>query len=1631
MAGIHFDITGDNSNFMQRLRETENGIRNTTRQIEQNGLGIEDMFGRMSKAAAGLGAAFSAQQFASQVMKVRGEFQQLEVAFNTMLGSAEKASSLMQQLTRTAAITPFGLQDVAGGAKQLLAYGVASENVNDTLIRLGDIAAGLSIPLNDLVYLYGTTMTQGRMFTQDLRQFQGRGIPLADELAKQFGVTKDKVGELVTAGKVGFDEMHKAIVSMTSDGGKFGGLMEAQSKTITGQISNIEDAIDSMFNEIGKSSEGAINAALGGVSTLVENWQTVADTIGAVVVMFGSYKAAVMTTDALNNVRVGYAVTEEIAGLTQLLGIKEQSNNADLEAAVASGRLTEAKAAELAALREEAQNRLAVLNLKKQEAAEEAKAALEAFNVAKQEKEAADERLENMQNLYEAALEQGDASYEAYATEQLQTASAAANSAATRLNTAEKNLNAASSKSKAASEAADTFATNANTVANHANTASMNIMKAAALQLQTILKGLWATLMANPLAIVAAAVGLLAYGIYQFVTRESAAEKVAKQFNDALEEQSKKLDEQKRKTDELISTLGNLELSEGTRIANFQALKQEYPDILKDINTENEFLKEKHKILQLINQEQGRQQQEDDKQLLQDAEDRLKHYVNFRKKYGKNALVDVDGNGWATDNVTEAINAEQEIVNQLKARIASREVESYLGNIKNLKDEDIVSTIEDITLTLQALEGAGDNAIGIVNSLGGEFSKSQLKTIKSALTGEQSARGGKKQSSSKWLKQYEQEYEAAKKALADFMKKQNELSETEFERQYKDLADKRDAAKKKYEDAGGSVKSDEKTSKKQKEAQKKLAEDLLAIQQKNIQDEIALRNEGKEKKLAQIDAEYDAQKKEIEKKAKELAETNKKAGVTGTNKDGLTKEQQAEIDKANKLNQQSKDKSAKEVYREELQALYDYLKEYGTIQQQKYAIAKEYDEKIAKEANENSRKSLEKQKENALATADANDLAMGIDWGRTFEGVGNVLGEVARETLKQVEDYMKTDQFKNLSPESKQSYTDLRDKLIQETGDSGTSPFNFKQWGTIAQQVREYQTSVKTLKDAQNAHSDAVAELIEAEENLKNATDEAAIEIAQKAVDVAQGKVDKTGQEVTDAQDKSKKAEENLTNSTRSATQGIQNFTSALNEMNNGSLYGFANGITKLVTSLSGGAGAVGKSLSELGKVGGIVGAILQVLDALGDDPKQFIDDLLASVATAIEKILTDLPNILVTIISRAWDIVGGVLSGIGSWFGLSGIGDSDKNLARDIERLTASNENLQDALDNLSEKLAKSSTAEATGVYEQQKANIQEQMRNTQEMMARSAAASSSGFLGIGGHHSTNYKINRGMSTSDWERISKVVGRTVTSASDFFNLTSEEMARVATEATDLYSKIESLADDGYKDASQYMDEYIEYYKQLEELENEWREKLTSASFDSIRDEFKSALLDMESTAEDFAENFEELMRNAIIESLMSSKYDKLIQGWYEEFAKAMEDGQLSASEKTHLQNEWNDIVDQGIAERDALFQSMGFDSTSTTSQGATAKGFETMSEDTATSLEGRFTALQMVGEEIKNQMVTSVELLTTMTSITSDGNVTLSNILNQHIITNSYLEDLVKYSKTMLGFGEKLDKIVKQTESL
>ena len=337
MAGLEFHVTADNRDFLYKVRQVQDKVAETTKKVEKEGNEMDAIFKKLSGEIAALGAGFTATKLISDIVRVRGEFQQLEIAMETMLGSKEKADALMSQLVATAAKTPFGLTDISQGAKQLLAYGTASEEVNETLVRLGNIASGLSIPLNDLVYLYGTTMTQGRLFTQDLRQFMGRGIPLADELAKQFGVTKDKIGELVTEGKVGFPDVEKAIHAMTNEGGKFYNLMEKQSSSLTGQISNLEDAWDMMLNEIGTKTQGLASGAIQSASTLIENYEKVGRIIVEIAGMYGTYRAALVAATAVQ--KVNTFVMEEAAVQIQLAAMSHHNLTIEQAKAIASTNL--------------------------------------------------------------------------------------------------------------------------------------------------------------------------------------------------------------------------------------------------------------------------------------------------------------------------------------------------------------------------------------------------------------------------------------------------------------------------------------------------------------------------------------------------------------------------------------------------------------------------------------------------------------------------------------------------------------------------------------------------------------------------------------------------------------------------------------------------------------------------------------------------------------------------------------------------------------------------------------------------------------------------------------------------------------------------------------------------------------------------------------------------------------------------------------------------------------------------------------------------------------------------------------------------------------------------------------------
>lgn len=1583
MAGLHFDITGDNSNFMRKLNETRNGVQATSKQIEDSGMSIEQMFGRMTTAAAAFGISLGAKQLVSDITRVRGEFQQLEVAFNTMLGSKEQADTLMSQLVRTAAITPFDLQGVANGAKQLLAYGTAAEDVNGTLVRLGDISAGLSIPLNDLVYLYGTTMTQGQLFTMDLRQFQGRGIPLADELAKQFGVTKDKVSELVTAGKVGFPEVQKAIESMTNEGGKFGGLMEAQSKTITGQISNIEDAIATMFNEIGKENESIINGALSGASYLVEHWKEVVTVIESAAVAYGTYKAAVMTTAALQGAEQTLKIDAEIEGLQSLLVVKEKSKNADLEAAVASGTLTEAKAVQLASLREELATRLSVLKLKEEEAIAEQASALSAFNTAKQASDTANERLEKMDALYQAALAQGDASYEQYAMEQLQTASANANTASTALNTAEKNLNAASSKRKAATEAVDTMATTANTVANHANTASMNIMKLAAIQLTTILKGMWATLMANPLFLVAGAVTGLAFAIYKVATAETEAEKATRMYNEALDEQQKKQDKYKENIDSLIKAIDDNNKSEGERLQAFEALKAEYPTVLNNLLTEAEYLKEIAKYKKLIAEEDNNRAKQSDEEILEEAKRKLKYYQNERRNGTSTTLVDMDGNGWASDNVEDAIKAQQEMVNKAIAKVASHDVSSFLGNIKDMKDNDIVSTISGITTSLQALGKSGDDAIAIVTELGGEFSKSQLSTIKNALETEQKARSGEKNTSKGWIEKYKNAYLTAKKELDDFLNTNNTLSEIEYENKLKKLTEKKEEAEKKYKSVGGVTESALTKQENQAEKLRKQTDrynvllDKQALEQRRSAEDLQMKvdearikamDEGSAKTIAEMELNFEKEMQAIDRQKEDALRKNVEDARAAW--EANPKNKGKSFDDTDIKLSDDENKYYDALYKAAIlnnEKIYSNLaNEYLSYTDERLAIEKKFNDDIAvlqesrKKAESKGNtdevakidRSIEKRteaKNEDIFKLDAEQFKKNMNWEQVF---GN-LDKVSTDTLKKLKANLKDfiSSQKDLSPENLKELVDAIERIDDKV--SERNPFE------------AMSVSFKSLKDATDAQCEA-----------------------QKAYN-------KALKEGTDEEKKNAKA--TLESAKNNKQKALSEATTALHH-----------------------------GVDEIGQYVDAGNQVIGIMETLGMKTPEWLEGTMSG----FDEMLNGLGNIdlmkPMSIVTGSLQTIKGALTSITSLGGvINWNGSNAKDVQDSINRLTDRNEALQTSIESLTDEIKSSKGTKSVAAYRDTYEYQKEQDANYLNIAREQARYHNS-------HKSWQHYMK--WSDEDLKWIQQNVSKSFSGTSSLWGLTPEEMEKLRSNV-DIWTKMQNAGKGGYgKRVIDKLDDYIEQAGKLEKLTDALYEGLTAISFDSMYDSFVDNLMDMKYDAKAAAEDISEYFMRAMLSNKIGELYSDKLEEWWKKFGASMEDNELTEAERKALQDEYMGYVEEAMKLRDELAAATGYDKISqeSTSQSSTSRGFGTeMTHEDAGELSGRFTALQIAGEETKNAMLSMLAIANTLSVSANSNGVILLEIKNLMITSNGHLEDIAKYTKELIGFKQAITNIENSAKAM
>ena len=550
---LSFAAFFDDSELRAGAQRAQAELRGIGTAAEAEVLKMDGLMGKLAASAAGLFAVDKIKDFVSQLALVRGEYQQLEVAFETMLGSKSKADALMGQLIDTAAKTPFEMSEVAEASKMLLAYGMEGNKVNETLIRLGDIAAGLSMPLKDLAFLYGTTMVQGRLYTQDLNQFLGRGIPLADELAKQFGKNKSEVKKLVEEGKIGFPEVQKAIEALTGEGSKFGGLMEKQSKTIKGQLSNIEDAWEQMFNEIGKSQEGNISGALDITGKLIENWRTIGKVVLTAAAAIGAYKAAVVTLAAIHKVSETGKVLTTGQQLRSVLTLEQQAKLSKMKLSQSSLAYAKAVQTEVHAELQKQKALVQTTQIEVQAAEKEI-----AFATMREKKAA--EAVAAKRSQVGAAMMSGNA-------KRIEAATTALSTAQERLNTAEKAKNTAIQSLSSKQATLNTAAKRVNTLETAANTAAQTASTGATNLLSMALHGLGRAIMSNPIGLLVGAITAAASAMFFF-----------KQSTDEVTQMSERFGESAAKSIQQVESLSTvlMGLDEGTGV---------YKKTMEELNT--------------------------------------------------------------------------------------------------------------------------------------------------------------------------------------------------------------------------------------------------------------------------------------------------------------------------------------------------------------------------------------------------------------------------------------------------------------------------------------------------------------------------------------------------------------------------------------------------------------------------------------------------------------------------------------------------------------------------------------------------------------------------------------------------------------------------------------------------------------------------------------------------------------------------------------------------------------------------------------------------------------------------------------------------------------------------------------
>lgn len=1568
-------------------------------------------FSRMQAAGAAFLSIDMAKRLASEMVSVYGTFQQLEIKFTSMLQSGEKAQKLMGELVNFAATTPFDLKGVSQSATQLVAYGTAADDVIDRLTRLGNIAAGLSQPIGDLVYLYGTSMTQGKLMTQDLNQFAGRGVPIFEELAKVIGVNKDEIRELAEQGKISFSYLEQVVDNLTNKGGMFFNLMEEQAKAVSGKISNIGDNIDVMFNEMGQASDGFINTALDGTAFLIEHYKEVGTVLGSLVALYGIHKAALIAHAAYYN---SIKKIDEVARLTAEANALKVLETEEIKANLSKQNLVVGSTAYCKALKAEIEAKLESQKATLQLATAEYSSAQASYKSALQRSLAAKQAIWRRETDLVLAKAEGNQAKITLAQTELQKAIDERASATKVKKAAAIELAQKSAAKEAAATAVSTTTTTLNTAGETANIAAKSLGAKVTNILTVATAKLNAVMAANIWTIVAIGIAAVCYGIYKLITYQTDAEKAQEKLNNRIKEFNSETDAEQAEIDRLFGKLDAAKKGTDEYNKAKQSIIDKYGEYLKGLGDEIEALNDvagayeavsaaaKQAALDRAIADSSTTAQKDWAETQGKLVDKLEKAVRDSDKFKGKKGIDREvssivqmiksdlksgglsdetkkivsgltkeifvsagyGSGqWIKGNDVQ-VYVQRMISNNKLLEKTYKDIHDKLGydtnQYINLTAKQISTDIAMFEAALERFKKSGKNQVvkmhdgSITSQMGEAEMTNHLRKLKEVQeqqqkAAEKEAKGAETvaQRKVRWTK----ELTEAEQKLADLKDDNSTATEKEIKTQQELV----DGLKKKLGVDDNSVKSKQKKQEEANRLKVEQAERQRQIDEMNQQDkERAIQAE-----LELAQAKIDTMDEGFKKQQEQIDLNYRKAKADNARRTAQYIKDQQEAERKEWEKKHPK-------YKEEGLVFTSPTKTKNDLPQEKKDTLNAYD-KAATEAREKAEASLSKalleqyqdytDERLAIEKKFNDDIAALRIQREKFQKEGNTEKvqqtdrSIAQATKMKGESLVNFDyeQMKK-SPDYVRAFENLKQTSTETLNSLLEQLEDAKESAARVlspDQLREYTSTIQSIMDELEDRN-PFQMLADRKRELAEAEEELAK--AKKELEAIQGGAQiVTGVKNTKYNASTGKIESEKTYLT--AAEAMAKYNKAQDK------------VIKKSAQVTSAEKKVTESFDKLfsaiqdvgGSIGGLTGEIIGMIGSIGSTVMTSIEGLSAASKASSAAIQTvEKASVILAIISAAIQLATKVASFFAADY-------SEYNKAKEAYE---SYVKVLDTVIEKQKKLMQTMTGEnAKNAYKYALELIDIQTKATRELGKERLNAGASA-----GSHSIGVRIKNGMSDSGWKQALDALGTSTYNyikegrMTGLFDLSVEQLTKLRDEAPIFWAKLDD-------DVQDYLNSIIEGGEKIEEINEAWKESLTGVSFDSVYESFLDMLYDMDADSQDFAKSFGDYFRKAMIKAMFDKNYKAKLEEWYDLWAEYMDDGVIDDDEQRSLDNLKDSIISGAKAGADLIndqFKDLYEDEDS---REGSQKGIANASQDSVDELNGRMTMTNVLLSDVKIEL--------------------------------------------------------------